>query len=67
MHKMSAGTKLGLYIGAFMFLLNGQAAGPKARGLRSCGTVVLWGRLSENGGYWILVHGSSSGQVLQHE
>lgn len=57
MHKMSAGTKLGLYTGALMFFPNGGAADPEVTGLKSCGIVMLWA--SENGGYWILVHDSS--------
>ena len=57
MHKMSAGTKLGLYTGALMFFPNGGAADPEMMGLKSCGIVMLWA--SENGGYWILVHDSS--------
>jgi len=65
MHKRSAGTKLGLCTGALLHLLNGRAADLEAAGLKSCGTGVLWS--SENGGYWILVRDSSSGQVLQHE
>lgn len=62
---MSTCTKLGFCTGALLFFLNGRAADRKATRLKSCGTLLLCAE--EHGGYWILVHDSYSGQLLQHK